>query len=95
MRLEGIEPSSQVWKTWVMAVIRQPLNIIMKKINEGNLYNVETATNPSASDQTEYGLKIWNKEMRKQLGQHLARNNETPDRIKQIIATTFGSDFEM
>ena len=64
----------------------------MKEIKEGNVYNVETVSNPNVADQSAYGLKIWNREMRKQLGAHLARNKETPERIKQIIDATFGSN---
>ena len=86
MRLEGIEPSSQVWKTWVMAVIRQPLNIHMDKLNEGNLYNVETGE-PKADRSSE--LKDTTDIMMDEFWKSMARQNISPEVAKQIANQTF------
>jgi hypothetical protein len=86
MRLEGIEPSSQVWKTWVMAVIRQPLNIHMNKLKEGNLYNVETSE--IKQDRSEE-LNDVNKIMMDQFWDSMVRQGISPEVAKQIAKQTF------
>jgi hypothetical protein len=86
MRLEGIEPSSQVWKTWVMAVIRQPLNIHMDKLNEGNVYNVETSE--IKKDRSEE-LNDVTKIMMDQFWESMKRQGISPEVAKQVAMQTF------
>ena len=90
MRLERIELSYQAWKASVMAIILQPrINIYMKQIKEGNLYNVEqTVSKKDGSNVSKTGLDEWNKEVRKQLMQKL--KSYSPEQIDLIIKTTFG-----
>ena len=92
MRLERIELSYQAWKASVMAIILQPLiNIYMKKLKEGNLYNVQQTVTPGTGmDVSKSGLSEWNREMRKQLMQKL--KHYAPDQVEKIINATFGEN---
>lgn len=58
-----------------------------KKINEGNVYNVET-TFGSSQDASKDGLASWKQEMRKQLMQYLSRS-KVPN-IEAVIKATIG-----
>lgn len=88
MRLERIELSSRVWKTRVMAIIRQPLNTYM-----GNQYNMEQKVDPKAvmqagGDASKVGLDSWKTEMRRQLMEKLRQYS--PEHIDKIMKATFG-----
>lgn len=69
-----------------MAVIRQPLNIHMDKINEGNLYNIETGEmkvdRSSELDDT-------TKAMMDEFWKAMSRQNINPEIAKQIAKQTF------
>ena len=58
-----------------------------KKINEGNVYNMET-TFGASQDASKDGLASWKLEMRKQLMQYLSRSN-VPN-IEAVIKATIG-----
>lgn len=75
-----------------MAIILQPLiNIYMKKLKEGNLYNVQQTVTPGTGmDVSKSGLSEWNREMRKQLMQKL--KHYAPDQVEKIINATFGKN---
>ncbi len=63
----------------------------MKKLKEGNLYNVQQAVTPGlGTNVSKVGLAAWNREMRKQLMQKL--KNYAPDKVQQIIDATFGEN---
>jgi hypothetical protein len=67
------------------------LNIYMKKLKEGNLYNVEQSVTPSTgANASKVGLAAWNREMRKQLMQKL--KHYAPDQVEKIINATFGDN---
>jgi hypothetical protein len=67
------------------------LNIYMKKLKEGNLYNVEQSVTPgTGTNATKVGLAAWNREMRKQLMQKL--KHYAPDQVQKIIKATFGDN---
>jgi hypothetical protein len=57
------------------------------KINEGNVYNVET-TFGVKEDASKDGLAGWKTEMRRQLMDYLSRSNIK--NIDQVIKATFG-----
>jgi hypothetical protein len=63
----------------------------MRKINEGNLYNIEDniTGNPNASSS---GLTRWQDEVRRQAIEHLRRQN-IPN-IEEIIKKTFGTTLD-
>lgn len=91
MRLERIELSYQAWKASVMTIILQPrLNIYMRYINEGNLYNVEQAVTGKDKDVSKAGLSEWKSEVRKQLMQKL--RGYSPEHVDKIIKATFHQD---
>ena len=73
-----------------MAIILQPrINIYMKKLKEGNLYNVEQSVTPGmGTNVSKVGLSAWQREMRKQLMQKL--KHYAPDQVQKIINATFG-----
>lgn len=73
-----------------MAIILQPqLNIYMKPIKEGNLYNVEQSITPKDGGRSSsIGLEKWKKEVRKQLMKKL--RGYSPQKIDSIIKSTFG-----
>jgi hypothetical protein len=58
-----------------------------KKINEGNVYNMET-TFGASQDASKDGLASWKQEMRKQLMQYLSRSNVS--NIEAVIKATIG-----
>ena len=58
-----------------------------KKINEGNVYNVEK-TFGASQNASKDGLASWKQEMRKQLMQYLSRSN-VPN-VEAVIKATFG-----
>jgi hypothetical protein len=59
-----------------------------KKINEGNVYNVET-TFGASQDASKDGLASWKQEMRKQLMDYLSRSKV--QNIDAVIKATFGN----
>jgi len=61
------------------------------KINEGNVYNVET-TFGASQDTSKDGLAQWKHEMRKQLMQYLSRSNI--QNIDAVIKATFGDTLD-
>lgn len=69
-----------------MAVIRQPLNIHMDKLNEGNVYNVETSEiKPNRSDE----LEDVNKIIMDQFWESMIRQGISSEVAKQIAKQTF------
>jgi hypothetical protein len=63
----------------------------MKKLKEGNLYNVEQSVTPGmGTNVSKVGLSAWQREMRKQLMQKL--KHYAPDQIQKIINATFGDN---
>ena len=61
----------------------------MKKLKEGNLYNVQQAVTPGIGmNVSKVGLNQWNKEVRKQLMEKLRQYS--PEQIDKIIKATFG-----
>ncbi len=90
MRLERIELSYQAWKASVMAIILQPrINIYMKKLTEGNVYNVQQEVSAKDfSNVSKSGLKEWSAAVRKELMQKL--RSYSPEQVDKIIKSTFG-----
>ena len=63
----------------------------MKKLKEGNLYNVQQAVTPGmGTNVSKIGLQSWNKELRKQLMEKLRKYS--PEHIDKIIKATFGEN---
>jgi len=61
----------------------------MKKLFEGNFYNVEqSVTSSTGKDVSKAGLSDWNREVRKQLMEKLRQYS--PEQIDKIIKATFG-----
>ncbi len=69
-----------------MAVIRQPLNIHMNKLNEGNVYNVETSE--IKKDRSEE-LNDVTKIMMDQFWESMKRQGISPEIAKQVAMQTF------
>lgn len=69
-----------------MAVIRQPLNIHMDKLNEGNLYNVETSE--PKEDRSSELVDIENI-MMDEFWKSMIRQKINPEIAKQIAKQTF------
>ena len=73
-----------------MAIILQPrINIYMKKLKEGNLYNVQQAVSPKdLPDVSKSGLDEWNRAIRKEIMEKL--RGYSPEQVDAIIKSTFG-----
>ena len=69
-----------------MAVIRQPLNIHMDKLNEGNLYNIETSQ-IKADRSSE--LDDVTKAIMDEFWKAMTRQNIDPKVAEQIAKQTF------
>lgn len=69
-----------------MAVIRQPLNIHMNRINEGNLYNVETGE--PKEDRSSELVDVENI-MMDEFWRSMIRQKISPELAKQIAKQTF------
>lgn len=69
-----------------MAVIRQPLNIHMNKLNEGNLYNVETGE--PKEDRSSELVDVENI-MMDEFWRSMIRQKISPELAKQIAKQTF------
>jgi hypothetical protein len=61
------------------------------KINEGNVYNVET-TFGASQNASKSGLSSWKKEVRRQLMDYLARSKVK--NIDAVIKATFGDTLD-
>ena len=77
-----------------MAIILQPrINIYMKQIKEGNVYNVQQAvTKKDGSNVSKIGLDAWNEAVRKELRQKL--RGYSAEQIEKIIKSTFGNSLK-
>jgi hypothetical protein len=62
------------------------INIFMKQVSEGNVYNMETSY--MGPNRSKVGLQNWSTEVRKQLMQHLS--DKSPEEVEKIIKATFG-----
>lgn len=63
----------------------------MKKLKEGNLYNMEQAVTPGIGmNASKVGLEAWNRELRRQLMEKL--RNYAPEQVDKIIKATFGDN---
>jgi hypothetical protein len=64
----------------------------MKKLKEGNLYNVQQVVSPQdKANQSKVGLSQWKKQVRKELMQKL--RGYSPEHIDKIIKTTFNDEY--
>jgi predicted urease superfamily metal-dependent hydrolase len=61
------------------------INIFMKQVSEGNVYNMET--DYMGPNRSKVGIQDWSTEVRKQLMQHLSA--KSPEEVEKIIKTTF------
>lgn len=62
----------------------------MKKMNEGNVYNVETNIDPSVKNRSKSDLSKFKKIMMDQFWEHMTRQGIDPARAKKIVKNTFG-----
>lgn len=69
-----------------MAVIRQPLNIYMNKLNEGNLYNIETS---EQKEDRSSEVDDVTKAIMDEFWKAMSRQNISPEIAKQIANQTF------
>jgi hypothetical protein len=64
----------------------------MKKLREGNLYNVQQVVSPKdKADQSKVGLSQWKKQVRKELMNKL--RGYSPEHIDKIIKSTFSDEY--
>lgn len=62
----------------------------MKKINEGNVYNVETNIDLSVKNRSKNDLSNFRKIMMDQFWEHMTRQGIDPVKAKKIVKNTFG-----
>jgi len=63
----------------------------MEKIDEGNVFNVETNIDPSVKDRSKNDLSKFEKIIADQFWEHMLRQGIDPAKAKKIAKSTFGN----